>query len=213
MKTSLTLVLLFAAIVNGKLTSKKGDRLVKKQSEKAQERKLWWRGGGKGDKKDKDKDKNPVVPPTTLPKVDFLEAKITSGNYKYKDLFGWVELVREDNGGKLIINYDIRNGPVQCNDCKLSIHHSRNCRPSELGWAVWDTRETENPWTVSNGAKYVTNSNGRSAGFIKIFNGVGLTKHKCLSVALFDSQKGTKAFNGQTPIACGILMAEGQDDC
>mmetsp|Transcript_12185 Transcript_12185/g.15457 ORF Transcript_12185/g.15457 Transcript_12185/m.15457 type:complete len:180 (-) Transcript_12185:251-790(-) len=162
------------------------------------------------------------------------EATIKSRDDDFEDLDGWVKVEKAD--GKLKINYHIREGPKECDKCKIAIYDGDDCKHIEDPF--WDKDDLEkNPWTIGNGAKYITNSKGRAAAFIKIKNSKPIRKHECKLVVLFDKEKDDdddddddhghkyddddddrRRFLHEKPkgtIGCGVLIPDGKpsDHC
>ncbi len=128
----------------------------------------------------------PTASPTKSPVVvnrQSLLARIKNLGDDYPDLSGVVQIEKEEDGADLIINYDIRNGPEMCDDCKIGVFHGSSC--NELYDSFYDPDKTANPWTVMNGAHIVSNNRGNAAAFINVFNGRGLRRHTCKLFILY----------------------------
>jgi len=118
---------------------------------------------------------------SSKPKYTKFEATIASKDDEYyEDLSGWVKV--EEDGSKLRINYHIRNGPEECDKCRISIHNGRNC--NHIRRAFYD-RSKHNPWT-NHKAKLITNDKGRAAGFMKVKNGRYIEDHECKLAVIFE---------------------------
>ena len=136
----------------------------------------------------------------------------TQAGKKYPDLDGWVKVEREPEGGDLILNYFISNGPIQCDDCRLGIFEGKKCSMLDGLNPFYDADDTGNPWRADKGAEYVTNNKGTGAGFTKVFNGRGLKQHECKVVGLFDSRDdNVNAHKRYRAIGCAPLIPEGED--
>ena len=138
-----------------------------------------------------------------------MRADIVSLNeHEYPDLEGWIEVEKGGNTG--IINYKIKNGPEQCKDCLLAIYDGFGC--NDLYFPFFDPGEVNNPWKISNGAKYVTNNQGRAAAFIEMTNGRTLQQHVYKLAVIFGSlEDDPDAHKTRNAIGCGTLLPMGSN--
>ena len=168
--------------------------------------------GGKGSKKDSEKD----------PLEASIETRDVDGDYP--DISGWVSVEYNDND-KLVIDYSIRDGPERCKKCLLAIYSGDACDDLDSKYHDLD----ENPWKVDEGTVYITNKKGRAAGYFKTENGYKYSKNECKYIVLFDEDKdrrrleqnssqsgGRNLKKGKKPsgpkkIACGQLIPEDKD--
>jgi hypothetical protein len=114
---------------------------------------------------------------------------------KYVDIDGWVRVSYADP--KLVINYSIKNGPKECDKCKLAIYDGKKC--SKLGDPYYNSKQ--NPWKVRK-TIFLSNNKGRAAGFFKVNNGYKLWRNKNKFVVLFDKN--------DKKIGCGKLIPDGK---
>jgi hypothetical protein len=164
---------------------------------------------GKKSKKSKKKDKREPLKANIKPLDE---------DGKWEDMDGWVEVEMDD--GEMIIDYNIKEGPKRCGDCKLQVMTGRSC--SKLYDPYYGTEE--DPWKPKK-TNYVSNKERRAAGHFKVDNGYGYSKNECKFVVLFDKdddrrrltsddrvlKKSKKDKGGPKKIACGQLIPKDKD--
>jgi len=144
--------------------------------------------------------------------IEFLKADIKSLSDDFELFSGSVRI--DEDGGDLIINYQLEEGPKQCKDCKIGIFDGKKCNKLKEYRPFYNPDKTENPWKASRGAKYLSNNRRNSAAFVEVYNGRKLSDHVCKTVALFGSLKkdGDDAHKRSNAIGCGVLVPKGEDE-
>eukprot|EP00551_Chaetoceros_affinis_P002938 CAMPEP_0203645988 /NCGR_PEP_ID=MMETSP0088-20131115/12107_1 /ASSEMBLY_ACC=CAM_ASM_001087 /TAXON_ID=426623 /ORGANISM="Chaetoceros affinis, Strain CCMP159" /LENGTH=200 /DNA_ID=CAMNT_0050503049 /DNA_START=67 /DNA_END=669 /DNA_ORIENTATION=+ len=134
---------------------------------------------------------------------------------------GFVAIEYDDD--MMVVDFSLRNGPGRCDKCKVVLYDGDSCDDLDDPYYYTD----DNPWTVDGGSVFVTNKNGRAAGFFKINNGRKYKDNKCKYIVLFDKEedddrrrlerstnggtrelKKKKSPSGPKKIGCGQLVPE-----